>query len=108
MLEDAGALKTWAMPNPPEVEPEADCDELPDHRLAYLDYEGTISGGRGEVTRWDDGTYAILEKTDDAWHVELAGRRFAGRAVLRRSPHDPRRWRFTCSQESPPVADAGG
>ena len=38
---------------------EMDAEVLPDHRLAYLDYEGPISGDRGSVTRWDRGTYDV-------------------------------------------------
>ena len=36
---------------------------LPDHRNIYLDYEGSISGGRGEVTRIFSGAihWQVLE-----------------------------------------------
>jgi hypothetical protein len=30
---------------------DVDCVRLPDHRLVYLEYEGPISGGRGDVSR---------------------------------------------------------
>ena len=49
-------LKTWACREPPQAGVEIPCEALADHRLAYLDYEGPISGGRGSVTRWDRGT----------------------------------------------------
>ena len=31
---------------------------LPDHRAAYLDYEGPVSGGRGDVRRIEAGRFA--------------------------------------------------
>jgi hypothetical protein len=48
-----------------------------DHRRAYLDYEGPISGGRGEVTRVDRGTWRPIEQGPITWLVQLEG------AVLR-------------------------
>jgi hypothetical protein len=33
---------------------------LPDHRNAYLEYEGPISGDRGHVTRVESGTYTLI------------------------------------------------
>ena len=32
-------------------------ERLADHRRAYLDYEGPLSGGRGRVTRVEAGVY---------------------------------------------------
>ena len=55
MLEVGGVLKTWSLSEPPEADREVACKSLPDHRLAYLDYEGPISGGRGSVTRLGSG-----------------------------------------------------
>jgi hypothetical protein len=34
-----------------------DAQRIADHRLAYLEYEGPISGGRGTVRRLDGGSY---------------------------------------------------
>ena len=59
MLEAGGVLKTWALPEPPRPGVEMECEALGDHRLAYLDYEGPISGDRGSVVRWDRGEYAV-------------------------------------------------
>ncbi len=87
MLEVGGVLKTWSLSEPPEADREVACKSLPDHRLAYLDYEGPISGGRGSVTRWDQGTYQREEPTATEWVVELFGDRLVGRATL--APHAP-------------------
>ena len=83
MLEVGDALKTWALPQPPEAGVEMTCDALPDHRLAYLDYEGPISGERGSVTRWDRGTCRIIEQSDTQWIVEFRGEKLVGRVTLK-------------------------
>ncbi len=62
MLEAEGALSTWSI-SPREIPVRSfRCfvTKLPDHRLAYLDYEGEVSGGRGSVRRVDSGTYEPL------------------------------------------------
>ena len=57
MLETDGVLRTWALPAEPAKDHEMIAEALADHRLAYLDYEGPISGDRGEVRRWDAGEW---------------------------------------------------
>jgi hypothetical protein len=87
MFEVGDVLKTWSLAERPEANRELACKSLPDHRLAYLDYEGPISGGRGSVMRWDQGTYQREEPTAAVWSVELIGDRLRGRAML--SPRGP-------------------
>jgi hypothetical protein len=84
MLERGDALATWRIPAPlRDLPPEgAAAVPLGDHRLHYLTYEGDIGGGRGTVTRVDEGTY-----TAEAWEAErvtvtLKGRSAAGRLEL--------------------------
>jgi hypothetical protein len=97
MLESEGVLKTWALPQPPAIGVEMDCESLADHRLAYLEYEGPISGGRGSVTRCDQGTYATFQKDDAQWGVEVAGQRLVGKIILRKAEESPNRWRWLAS-----------
>jgi hypothetical protein len=99
MLELHGVLKTWALPEQPDAGGEMACEALGDHRLAYLEYEGPISKGRGAVTRWDRGTYAIRQQSDEQWDVELAGGKLMGAATLRRIAVDPRRWVFALAKK---------
>ena len=101
MLEAGDALKTWAMPQSPEAGVEMDCEALADHRLAYLDYEGPVSGERGAVTRWDRGTYTLERQSEAEWAVELAGARLTGHVTLLRSADDPKRWRFSLARQAP-------
>jgi hypothetical protein len=95
MVETAGTLKTWALPQSPDSGAEMPCEALPDHRLAYLDYEGPISGSRGSVTRWDRGICTVRRQSDAQWDLELAGDRLIGDATLRRAADDPNRWAFS-------------
>jgi hypothetical protein len=97
MLEVGDVLKTWALPRPPEDGAEMQCEALADHRSAYLDYEGPISGGRGSVTRWDRGDYTLGQQSDAQWVVELVGEKLTGEATLRRAPGAANRWAFSCN-----------
>jgi hypothetical protein len=83
MLEQGGALRTWRLKKPPDAQGRIAAEALPDHRLAYLDYEGPVSGGRGTVERWDAGTYEVLESTANRLVVRFAGKRLVGVAPLR-------------------------
>ena len=101
MLESGGVLKTWALPQPPQPGLEMPCEALADHRLAYLDYEGPISGDRGSVTRWDRGTCTIERESDTEWAVNLSGEKLTGRATLHRLPNDPNGWTFSFRDAAP-------
>ena len=83
MLEDAGALLTWALPQLPGPFGEPlDCEKLADHRTAYLSHEGPISGDRGTVTCWDRGEFEWETRSDSEIRVRLTGERLAGLLVL--------------------------
>jgi hypothetical protein len=75
MLETNQRLRTWALAEPPQPESVVAASWLPDHRLAYLDYEGPVSGNRGTVRHWDEGTYQVLAREETRWQVRLSGRR---------------------------------
>jgi hypothetical protein len=92
MLETESGLATWALERAPEPAHKIRADRLGDHRLAYLDYEGEVSGGRGRVTRWDSGQYELICRSQDRWVVRLAGRRLAGELELRRESAGDQRW----------------
>ena len=58
MLEADGALQAWRLAQSPELSASAiEALALPDHRVIYLDYEGPVSGNRGNVKRWDTGDF---------------------------------------------------
>jgi hypothetical protein len=86
MLEDQGVLLTWALAEQPTADgmdgSAIVAVRLVDHRLAYLDYEGLVSGDRGHVSRVDAGTFAWIERTTVRLRVRLAGTVLCGEAVL--------------------------
>jgi hypothetical protein len=85
MLEDSAGLKTWRLDADPTPGVVLQATALPVHRLQYLDYEGPVSGGRGEVHRWDSGTYEVLEEHDELLVVMLAGERLNGQVNIFKS-----------------------
>ncbi|WP_417382592.1 DNA polymerase ligase N-terminal domain-containing protein [Gimesia sp.] len=95
MLEEDGVLKTWRLPVPPEIDPASDetsldltAESLPDHRLVYLEYEGPVSGERGTVTRWDRGSFTLLEKKEGLYVALLTGEELAGRVTLKKTDQE--------------------
>jgi hypothetical protein len=86
MLEDEGVLLTWALAEQPTVDgidgSTIVAVRLVDHRLAYLDYEGLVSGDRGYVSRVDAGAFSWIERTPVRLRVQLGGTVLSGEAVL--------------------------
>jgi hypothetical protein len=107
MFEWAGALRTWALASAPASGASGTAIPLPDHRIEYLDYEGPVSGGRGEVGRWDGGEYQLVAHGEGLWRARLRGRRFAGEALLER--RDDQRWTVSFAASSGfPSAEVAG
>ena len=99
MLERGQVLLTWQLAREP-----AGAASLPipakriaDHRTAYLEYAGPVSGDRGHVTRVDRGTVSIDRLTDRYCSVELHGERLKGRFCLVKDDGD---WSFRSADES--------
>src|SRR5262245_49367036 len=78
MLEHEGALWTWALEKIPASGEAIVAQRLPDHRLAYLEFEGEIEGNRGRVTRIDSGEYEPLEAKTTNVQIRLQGQRLTG------------------------------
>jgi len=91
MLQRGAVLRTWALSAAPTAAEEIAAEALADHPLAYLELEGPVAGGRGSVTRWDQGTYELLQESAAGLEVRLVGNRLIGRARLSRSDTG---WRF--------------
>jgi hypothetical protein len=92
MLEAGDALRTWALENEPRVGDRIAAEALPDHRLAYLDYEGPVSGNRGTVSRWDAGEYTLEFAGDSEVRLNLQGGRLRCLATLQRDSVEDVRW----------------
>jgi hypothetical protein len=88
MLDTGERLATWRLLEDPHllagpaVLDGLRARRIGDHRRAYLDYEGPVSGNRGTVARVDRGTYAALQEQPDYWVVILAGTLLSGRFRL--------------------------
>lgn len=96
MFEAGNVLRTWAVNDPPDAPAEQSAEQLPDHRVDYLTYEGPVSGNRGEVTRWDEGTYETRQDDEAALIVDVRGTRLRGTIRLTcdgRYSYDPSRAR---------------
>ena len=82
MLQAGDRLRTWRLPAPPQAGRTLVVEPIADHRLAYLDYEGPIAGGRGSVRRWDAGHCTWNEDGPDRVVVDLFGGRVDGRMEI--------------------------
>lgn len=88
MLESNDTLLTWRLDRIPDKAGEIAAVSLPDHRIAYLDYEGPISGNRGSVVRVDRGDFEVLASEDGIESVRLNGSRLQGTVSLRKLSAD--------------------
>ncbi len=94
MLEQSGALRTWALAQEPTASGEIAAQSLGEHRVDYLEYEGPVSGDRGVVSRWDEGEYECQAESADEIVVRLVGRKLNGTGRLRRQHGEPQEWLF--------------
>lgn len=85
MLEDGEVLVTFQLDAPPGPHGPARGRRSFDHRPVYLDYEGPISGDRGEVRIWDRGRMSDLEGDPRAprYRARAAGERLRGVVEVR-------------------------
>lgn len=104
-LEMGGALKSWAIPKGPSMDPAVKrlAVQVDDHDLAYADFEGVIEEGQygtGPVLVWDSGWYESVsgEKTgtpslaSGKLDFVLHGRRLKGRFSLVAMKGRAREW----------------
>src|SRR6516162_7447107 len=91
MLEMEGKLRTWRLERLPAPGVGIRAEPLGDHRIAYLDYEGPVSGGRGSVTRWDAGEFEWGKNEPGEIFVGLRGSKLRGQARLTETNGD---WEF--------------
>jgi hypothetical protein len=96
MLEAGEVLQTWRLAQPPAPGVAIEAIALGDHRLAYLHYEGPVSGNRGFVKRWDIGEFTYsTDSRVEVRHLVFRGERVNGEVQL--SKLDETQWRFTWS-----------
>jgi hypothetical protein len=82
MIENGDILATWRLARHPRelstINARIRCRRISDHRLAYLEYEGPLSGDRGSVRRVDRGMCSIRSELSDRWIVEFRGQILGG------------------------------
>ena len=104
MLEAGERLRTWAVYGDiasPQPQP---AEWLADHRLAYLDLEGPLSGDRGSVARYDRGEYRLeREESANGEPTELValldGEKLRGTSHLTRAQETSQGWTFSFTAE---------
>jgi hypothetical protein len=82
LLEEGDHLRGWRLVEAPHAGGTIAAKAMADHRLLYLDYQGPVSGGRGEVRRWDAGEYSVQQSNAAGLSLRLQGRRFQGTVML--------------------------
>ena len=101
-LELDGALKSWAVPKGPSLDPSVKrmAVQVEDHPLAYAEFEGTIPPkhyGAGTVIVWDRGAWSPVGDArqglrDGHLKFDLDGAKLRGRwALVRMKPRDGER-----------------
>ena len=86
MLERGEVLLTWQLLREP-VNRESlpiPASHIGDHRKAYLDYEGPLTGNRGTVRRVDYGSLDIVKNTPKCLRLVLKGKRLEGLFTLQK------------------------
>jgi len=84
LLEEGDSLRSWRLLQRPDAcgEAEISGESIPDHRIAYLDYEGPVSGHRGSVTRYEQGTYVLTSETEHSLTIQLSSEKLRGEVQI--------------------------
>jgi hypothetical protein len=77
LLEADAVLRAWRLLEDPGEGRAVPAEANFDHRLMYLEYEGPITGDRGNVTRWDAGEYDWVSNEPPT--INLRGGKLRGR-----------------------------
>lgn len=112
-LEEGDVLRAFRLEQPPAPGGTFEAERINDHRLIYLEYEGPLSGGRGEVRQWDAGQFEWIVKGSERMVASLLGRNFHGtleltRRVLDSSDSGQNLWTVCCSAADSDSAGASG
>lgn len=95
LLQQGDVLKTWRLLQPVTPGTWIAAEQLSDHRLHYLTYEGPVSGNRGSVFRVTSGKFRPVEcPTADVDAFDLADCPLATRAFCRSKVESQPEWSF--------------
>jgi len=96
MLESPQLLWTWRFQSFPGTESEQPCERIQDHDRKFLEYEGKLSGDKGEVAIVEAGTFALLHAQEDRVHLTARGHKVAGLCRLERKQENE--WVLHCDR----------
>ena len=82
MLETQLLLWTWRFDDFPGSEGEQECVRIQDHEQKFLEYEGKLSPGMGEVKIVEAGTFDLLSAREDQIHFRARGAKVVGTCLL--------------------------
>ncbi len=94
LLELGDHALCWRLFRQPCCDEPIAAEQLPPHRLLYLDYEGPVSHDRGTVKRIASGTYHVMA-TEPVFVIQLAGLDWTRQAALDVVSSDRFFWRFS-------------
>ncbi|MCB9853118.1 MAG: hypothetical protein H6819_08480 [Phycisphaerales bacterium] len=97
LIETDAALASWRVLDRPEsatTNRSIACIQIPDHRREYLDYEGPVSGDRGDVKQHDAGHCATSPLDAPRIAIRFAGKVLKGDFVLERDEEQTNQWRL--------------
>ena len=117
MLEAGDALETWALfelprswkgvhaatqlrfPNCPPLanRDNVTAEKLAAHRLEYLEYEGPLSGMRGEVVQIASGSYRASRQDSEVWSFNPESGLIHGHVMLSRAVTGATTWTMRIS-----------
>ena len=82
MLESPQTLWTWRFADVPGSLSDQPCERIQDHDRRFLEYEGELSPGLGEVAIVEGGTFDLLCTQEDRVHFTARGRKVVGTCRL--------------------------
>lgn len=95
LVQRGEVLRSWRLLESPDRWRSAaesttlSAEAIGDHRLLYLDYEGSVSRERGRVARWDHGQAEWLAESETSVRLRLKGARLFGELTLDRETSQP-------------------
>ncbi len=93
-------LKSWAIPKEPDRIPGKKylAIQVEDHDIDYVNFEGEITEGHygaGQVYIWDNGTFDLIDRSENKVIFTIYGKKLKGDFCLVRFPKaGDRQWLF--------------
>lgn len=86
MIQRDDSLVTWALDSVPVAGVDIKAVRLTNHRLEYLNFQGPLTGERGEVTQFAKGNCKWLADAETRKIIRLTGPDFVWRVTITELP----------------------